>query len=172
MDRVEPLPLHIRLIFLGIGFLIFISLKPWIATQNYNRALTFVRCGLYSKAERQFKKAIFLMPNFTAAYNGLGFMYEGMGAWDKAIPVYKESFRYDPKNSIGYFRIGFYYAFEEKDYLEAIKWLQMAIEVDKDNWQAYIWLGICYQYLGLDDLAGKYYKEAEMLKKKGYRSSP
>jgi superkiller protein 3 len=157
--REGMLDIRLRIGFFILGFLFFLTLRPWIAEQSYNRAITFFSTSNFDNSIKHLKRAIFLYPRFTNAYNTLALVYELRNQYEDAKKVYQKSFKYDPKNARGYFSIGVYYASQKKDYIQAIKWFTNTIEVNPYYWEAYLWLGICYEALKLKPLALKnYYK--------------
>ncbi len=55
--------------------------------------------GLYTLAERQFRKVIELDPDFAQTYNDLSFLYFfDMGQFDKALALVNKAIALDPKN--------------------------------------------------------------------------
>lgn len=153
------LDIRLRLLFLILGITILFILRPWIAQQNYKRAMTFYNSGNYKRTIIHLNRAIFTFPKLIYAYDTLGMVYERIGEDEKAVSVYKRSVLADPGNSQGYYNIGVYYATRKKDYPAAVNWFKQAINADSRNWAAYRWLGIYYELIGADTLALSNYQE-------------
>ena len=155
------LDIRLRLLFLILGITILFILRPWIAQQNYKRAMTFYNSGNYKRTIKHLNRAIFTFPKLIYAYDTLGMVYEQIGEDGKAVSVYKRSILADPGNSQGYYNIGVYYATRKKDYPAAVNWFKQAIKADSRNWAAYRWLGMCYELTGAGALALNNYQEMQ-----------
>ncbi|MCD6080630.1 MAG: tetratricopeptide repeat protein [Candidatus Omnitrophica bacterium] len=141
---------RVKLFFLGMGFILCWILRPWIAVQSYNRAQTYYSVQEFKKAELHYKRAIIIYPGFILPYLKLGYLYEDLNQYEKAVEVYKNALARQPRNAVVCYRIGFYYAYVKKDYLSAIFWLKRATELNPKDPQSRIWLEICCQRLGID----------------------
>ncbi|MCP4651885.1 MAG: tetratricopeptide repeat protein [Candidatus Omnitrophica bacterium] len=153
------LNIRVRILIFFIGVAVLCIIRPWIAQHNYNRAVAFYSSKYHGKAIKHLEKTIFLSPKSIDAYNKLGSIYEQMDDYEKAIAIYKRSFKDNPENSTGYLRIGAYYATKNNDCTTAMKWFKKAVNADSKDWYAYTWLGSCYKSIGRNDLVLKNYYE-------------
>ncbi len=157
------LDVRIRMLFLLLGITILFILRPWIARQNYNRALVFLNIKDYNKSIFHLRKCLITFSRFLSAYERLGEIFEEKGNYKEAIANYKKMIKIDPTNPQGYLKIGIFYVVRMKDYAQAVKWFISALAQDKKNWQAYRWLAICYKNLGRKNLALYTYQEMKKI---------
>ena len=72
------------------------------ANTFYNLGLVYSQAGLFSKAEEEFKYAIYLMPKFTKAYYDLGYLYFTQGKYDDTIQQWNKILEIEPNFSNKY----------------------------------------------------------------------
>jgi tetratricopeptide (TPR) repeat protein len=70
-----------------------------LARQNLLRAARYIESGNLDKAFIACEVAIQNAPNFAAAYNYLGLVYQAMGQLEEALAAYREANRLDPEFS-------------------------------------------------------------------------
>ena len=66
------------------------------ANTFYNLGLVYSRAGLFSKAEEEFKYAVYLMPKFTKAYYDLGYLYFIQERYDDTIEQWNKILEIEP----------------------------------------------------------------------------
>lgn len=66
------------------------------ATTFYNLGLVYSRAGLFSKAEEEFKYAVYLIPKFTKAYYDLGYLYFTQEKYDDTIEQWNRILEIEP----------------------------------------------------------------------------
>jgi len=66
------------------------------ATTFYNLGLVYSRAGLFSKAEEEFKYAVYLIPKFTKAYYNLGYLYFNQEKYDDTIEQWNKILEIEP----------------------------------------------------------------------------
>ena len=102
-----------------------------------------------AKAIDFFEKAVKVDPNYSEAYNNLGFAYEKLGQFDKAIPFYKKAVSNllysTPEKayiSMGnsYYRLG--------KYDDAISSFKNAVNRAPELSLAYMRMALCYNAMG------------------------
>lgn len=92
--------------------------------------------GRPEEAILQFKQALRINPNFSAAYATIGSAYTMLGKPDDAIAKIEMSIRLDPRDPTIYHR----YAaladanFEKRDYRQTLHWARQAIALRPDYW--------------------------------------
>lgn len=131
-----------KLLLLFAGALFFLAARPFVALQNADRADTFLRLGFTQKAITQYKKALFLMPTYTRAYNQLASVYEETGRKEEAVRTLEKSFEFSPDNKEGYLILGALYA-KNKQYEKGRVYLEKALALDPANEVAKAWLFVC-----------------------------
>jgi TolB-like protein/Flp pilus assembly protein TadD len=95
----------------------------------------------WSEAEREFKKAIRISPNFPNAYDGYGFYLKAVGKHDKAIENCSQALKLDPLSPFAHISLGYAYYFA-RDYTSAIDQCNKALEMDRYSPFAYRTLGL------------------------------
>lgn len=101
----------------------------------------------FSGAEREFKKALQLNPNYPNAHDGYGFYLKALGRHEEAIEKCKQVQRLDPLSPFAHVSLGYAYYFA-RDYEKAIEECNKALELDKYSTFAYRNLGLAYLQLG------------------------
>jgi tetratricopeptide (TPR) repeat protein len=114
----------------------------------------------YEKALSYFEILIKINPLDSTAYSGIGFCYEELGAYTKAIEAYKQAINIDSDFAEAYFCLGLIYGGKlgfdgAKDAIEAFK---QAIHIDPDNIAAHFGLGLMYLLTGDKNSALNEYK--------------
>jgi len=66
------------------------------ATTFYNLGLVYSQAGLFSKAEEEFKYALYLIPKFTKAYYDLGYLYFTQEKYDDTIEQWNKILEIEP----------------------------------------------------------------------------
>ncbi len=91
------------------------------------------------------------------AYFGIGFCYDRLGAYTKAIEAYKQALRIDPDNVDVYYEMAHAYVNLGR-YKDAIEVYKQAIRIDPDYVQAHFLLGFTYLMVGDRNSALNEYK--------------
>ncbi len=101
----------------------------------------------FAEAEKNFKRAIELSPNYPNAHDGYGFYLKAVGRHREAIEKGLEVQRLDPLSPFAHISLGYAYYFA-RDYEKAIEECNKALELDKYSTFAYRNLGLAYLQLG------------------------
>lgn len=101
----------------------------------------------FADAERQFKRAIELSPNYPNSHDGYGFYLKAVGRHDEAIEKCKQAQTLDPLSPFAHVSLGYAYYFA-RDYEKAIDECRKALEMDKNSTFAYRNLGLAYLQQG------------------------
>lgn len=113
----------------------------------------------YKNSEKYYKKAVKLSDNSIEALLGLTLPYSAENKWDSVIEVYKKILDRDAHNYIANLRLGQIY-FNNKNYLNA-KVLFEVIQKDfPSDFNANLYLGWSYYYLGNSSKANRYFTNA------------
>jgi tetratricopeptide (TPR) repeat protein len=105
----------------------------------------------------ELKEIIQIDPAFVKAYNAMGFSYEFLGDFKKAILSYKLALKIDPNLDYLYNNLGFAYLLSE-NYDSAIDAFQKAIALNDQNKRFHNNLGLAYAKKGQFDLAIKQFR--------------
>ncbi len=101
----------------------------------------------FPAAEREFKRAIELAPNYPTAHDGYGFYLKAMGRHQEAIRECQTVSRLDPLSPFAHVSLGWAYYFA-REYDNAIKECKNALEMEQDSTFAYRILGFAYLQQG------------------------
>lgn len=128
---------------------------------QYDLALTYDMKGALDKAEHHLKEAIELKPDYSDAYNYLGFVYYRQGRVDEAIEAYHKALEnllyLNPQDA--HLNLGVAYL-SRKEYQKAKVHLGEAIRLVPDFAAAYNNLGKTYEGLRQYDRARSSYEKA------------
>jgi type IV pilus assembly protein PilF len=142
-------------------FLEALKIYPDDPYLHYDLALAYDMKGLLDKTEYHLKEAIRLKPDYSDAYNYLGFVYFGRGQVDEAIKYYHKALENElymnPQDA--HMNLGLAYL-SRKEYRKAMLHLEEAIRLVPDFTAAYNNLGKAYEGLGQYDKARFNYEKA------------
>ena len=128
----------------------------------YNLGREYLVSGNNNEASADFRKAIEIYPDFSDAYNNLGYAALSSGGGE-SIALFKKAIDLDHKNIKAYENLGYLYASTGKN-SEAIKCFNEAIEIDPRYANAYFNLGCVYLSQGENDKAVFNFKRAIRLR--------
>jgi type IV pilus assembly protein PilF len=102
-----------------------------------------------TKATEFFRKAADEDPNYSEAYNNLGYAYQKMGKFEKAIEYYKKALSNPlyPTAEKAYTNMGYSY-YRLGRYDEALRPLKEALKRAPDLVPAYLGLALCFNAMG------------------------
>lgn len=142
-------------------FLKALEIYPEDPYLHYDLALTYDMKGMFYKTQYHLRQAIKLKPDYSNAYNYLGFVYFRDGKVDEAIKNYHKALENElylnPQDA--HLNLGVAYL-SRKEYRKAIPHLEEAIRLVPDFTAAYNNLGLAYEGLGQYDKAQLYYERA------------
>lgn len=139
------------------------------ARDRYNDAIALQEQGNLEEAEKMYREAIELDPQYCDAMDNLGQLLRRKGNIDEAISWYKKSIEINPENPVAHQNLALAYHFQgETD--DAINEYQVLINIDPDNPEGYYGLGNIYLELNQPEEAISNFKKAEELYEK--TSSP
>ncbi len=95
-----------------------------------------------------YKNAIGARPTSSEAYYNLGLYYQGLDSLNKAIEIYKQLIKLDPKFPYSYYNIGYINLEMLSIPSEAIRYFDMAMQLKPDYYEAIFNLGLCYERTG------------------------
>jgi len=101
----------------------------------------------FADAERQFKRAIELSPNYPNSHDGYGFYLKAVGRHAEAIEKCRQAQKLDPLSPFAYVSLGYAHYFA-RDYEKAIDECRRALEMDKHSTFAHRNLGLAYLQQG------------------------
>ena len=142
-------------------FLTALEIYPDDPYLHYDLALVYDMKGALDKTEYHLKEAIVLKPDYSDAYNYLGFVYFRAGKVDKAIDSYQKALAnmlyLNPQDAL--LNLGVAYL-SRKEYHKAMVELKEAIRLVPGFAAAYNNLGKAYEGLGQYDKARYNYEKA------------
>ncbi len=106
----------------------------------------------WSGAEREYRRAIELNPNYAPAHQGYGTYLEALGRFDEAIAERERAQGLDPLSAFRTADVGypFYWAGQ---YDQAIEHYRRALELDPNFFWSYLWIGEAYVEKGMHEEA-------------------
>jgi Tfp pilus assembly protein PilF len=122
------------------------------AEAKYRMARHFQKRNRHKVALVELKEIIRIDPTYVKAYNAMGFSYECLGAFKKAIHSYKLALKISPNLGYVYNNLGFAYLLYD-NYDSAIEAFQKAIALNDQNKRFHNNLGLAYAKKGQFDLA-------------------
>jgi serine/threonine protein kinase/Tfp pilus assembly protein PilF len=118
----------------------------------------------WKRAERNFKQAIELNPNYATAHHWYSVFLFAVGRFDESIVEIKRAQELDPHSSIINTNIGWPY-YHNRQYDDAIEAFQNALLIDKNFWYAQWGLGLSYFQKGMYEKALEEHLKAKDLYK-------
>jgi len=97
----------------------------------------------WEEAEKEFKHAIALNPNYAIAYYWYGMFLNSMGRFEEALPRFAKALELEPLSLIINTNFGYHY-YLARQYEQAAKQLTTALEMDPNYAQAHWLLGMVY----------------------------
>ncbi len=135
---------------------------PRTPEDHFLRGEALVRRGKIDEAIVEFKKAIEMDSQFSAAYTSLGAAYGQKGIIDQSISASKMAIELDPRNATAYYNLGNAFG-KEGNYEEAFASFYKAIELDPGYAGPHYGLAVCYYATGHFELAAEHADKAEAL---------
>jgi len=113
----------------------------------------------WAAAEREYKRAIELNPNYSITYEVYSYLLCATGRFDEGIQTAKRAVEADPLSPaiIGDVSAAYYLA---RRYDDAIKQLQKSLEIDPNHFGAHLALGGIYEVEGMHEEAIKELQKA------------
>jgi tetratricopeptide (TPR) repeat protein len=106
----------------------------------------------WAEAEKEFKRAIELNPNYAQAHQSYGTYFQVMGRLDRAMEERMLAEKLDPLSPLAVANVGYPYYYA-REYDEAIKHYRKALDLDSNYSWGHLWIGQAY-------LQKEMYKEA------------
>ncbi len=116
----------------------------------------------WSEAEREFKKAIEIIPGYPIAYLFYGNYLTARERFKGALEAFKKARELDPLSLIINCATGWCYYYARR-YDESILQLRKALELDENFFLAHLWLGRAYQEKGMMEEAIAEYQKSKPL---------
>lgn len=121
------------------------DLAPNNAAIESNLGLVYFLRERYDLAEKHYLKSIALRKNFTESKNNLARVYIEIGQYQKAEPLLKEALQDLTFNDYPLVYVNYgVLEFKQKKYATSKIYLKKALEIDRENCQAHIYLGRDY----------------------------
>jgi len=147
-----------------------IKLVSKAISYHENNPLYFYQLGLAANAarktalaEKSFRHALHLKPDYAAAYNDLGTTLKNQKKINAAIECYQHAILHDPDFLDAYFNLGIAYS-EQNNFDAAIAAYQRALQLDPDDAEIYNNLGDALKDQGHLDKAIEKFERAVQLK--------
>jgi len=129
------------------------------AVKHYEEARAYYRKGKFANAERAYKKAIKINPNYADAHNNLGNLYLERARFKEAFNEYRKALKMAPNHPILLNNIGNVLQLQGENE-QALNWLEKAINQDPASAPAHCNLGNALRSLGKDAEAVVAYRRA------------
>jgi serine/threonine protein kinase/tetratricopeptide (TPR) repeat protein len=141
-------------------------LEPTLDDAAAGRARAYVNLKRLDDAEKAYRKAIALRPNYWANYNRLGNFYLMQGRSDEAAQMYSQVISLVPDSFVGYNNLGLA-RLQQARYAEAVPLLERSLEIRKTS-DATSNLGTAYFALHRYADAAHAYEQAAALNDKNF----
>ena len=120
---------------------------PHDASLTYAIGAVYYLQAKYSDAEASLKESLAVQPNQVAASYYLALTYDAIGDDDRAIPVFRELLKNNPRHAPSYVKLGGI-LLRAHQYEDAQQNLQRAVALDPDSVEAHYQLGLLLRRLG------------------------
>jgi len=120
---------------------------PHDASLTYAIGAVYYLQAKYSDAEASLKESLAVQPNQVAASYYLALTYDAIGDDDRAIPVFRELLKNNPKHAPSYVKLGGI-LLRAHQYEDAQQNLERAVALDPDSVEAHYQLGLLLRRLG------------------------
>lgn len=120
---------------------------PADAVLTYAIGAVYFLQGKYSEAETSLKQSLAVQPNQVAASYYLALTYDAIGDDDRAIPIFRDLLKNNPKHVPSYVKLGGI-LLRAHQYDEAQQNLQRAVSLDPDSVEAHYQLGLVLRRQG------------------------
>ncbi len=141
-------------------------LEPTLDDAAAGRARAYVNLKRLDDAEKAYRKAIALRPNYWANYNRLGIFYLMHGRLDEAAQMSSQVISLVPDSFVGYNNLGLA-RLQQARYAEAVPLLERSLEIRKTS-DATSNLGTAYFALHRYADAARAYEQAAALNDKNF----
>jgi predicted Zn-dependent protease len=115
----------------------------------------------YPGAEREYRRAIELSPNYATAYHWLGESLAMQGRFDEAFAEYKKALELEPTSLAISTDLGRAY-YLARQYDRAIEHLKKLIEMDPNYVRTHFYLAAVYREKGMCEEAAQEYEKGEI----------
>jgi len=119
-----------------------------------------------NNAEKYYKHAVKLNPQYPEAINNLGTVYYAKKSYRRAVTQYKNALRITPNSASVLSNLGTAY-FARKQYEDAAKAYDQALALDPDIFEPHSGRGVMVQERSVEERAGYYYILAKTSAKAG-----
>jgi tetratricopeptide (TPR) repeat protein len=109
----------------------------------------------FAAALALFLRARDIYPYHSAISVNLGIAYVGLGQWTPAKQRFEEAIAFDASESVAYYNLGLLYYKIFKDNGQALVYLLKARDLNPNDPEVHLSLGLVYRELGKHDLAQK-----------------
>ena len=132
---------------------------PKAATEPYEKAQEAIAAGDFAKAQTELREAIAAYNAFSLAWNDLGVLLEKNGDQKGALEAFRSAVRYDSSSTAAILNLGCSLT-DAKEYVEAEKYLAVALSKDGSLYRGHVYLGIVEAKLGRLDIAEQAFLKA------------
>lgn len=117
-------------------------------------------------AEKYYRRAVKLNPNYPEAINNLGTVYYAKKSYRRAIDEYRKALRIRPNSASILSNLGTAY-FGRKQYQDAMNAYEQAIAIDPEIFEQHSGRGVMVQERSIEERAGYFYILAKTCAKAG-----
>ena len=128
------------------------------AKEFFNRGNLFYNLNKFEEAEKEYREAIKINPDYADAHNNLGALLQNLKRYEEAEKEYREAIRINPNYADAHNNLGILLK-NLKRYEEAEKEFREAIKINPNDADAHNNLGILLQNLNRYEEAENEYRE-------------
>jgi Flp pilus assembly protein TadD len=122
---------------------VFAQTVPDAAKSEYEHGLNSIKDNKSDQAIETLKKAVALFPDYYLALELLGTEYVKRGEFDPAVPVLTHALEVNHTAPKSMYALGVAHLKLHRP-AEALRWLKSAAEIDADNANVFMYLGLAY----------------------------
>ena len=101
------------------------------AKEFFNRGNLFYNLNKFEEAEKEYREAIKINPDYADAHNNLGALLQNLKRYEEAEKEYREAIKINPNDILAHQNISELY-FVIKDYKKSLEYAEKSLEISKE----------------------------------------
>jgi TolB-like protein/DNA-binding winged helix-turn-helix (wHTH) protein/Tfp pilus assembly protein PilF len=142
-----------------------LELDPTLGpAHNWLGTITFFHEWNWDKAEREYRQATQLSPNYAPAHILYAVFLVSMARREEGLAEMRKALELDPTAEFTNM-VSVHILYLAREYDQAIEQANNAIQLYPNSWGTYFWLGVVYERKGMDEQAVEAYLKSDSLRR-------